>query len=899
MPLLSPLAQKSMRIHKLGHAFAALLIATASTAVLSSFTPSLGGVQVVAQAVDAKIAEADKLLRQGNEQGKTSQFNAALQSFQRALSIYREIKDRKGENAALNNLGIVYRSLGDYHKAIDYQQQSLKIARELKNREREGNALGNLGSTYLSLGDYPKAIDYQQQSLKIAREINDRLEEGHSLGNLGLAYYALGDYPKAIDLYQQALKIVREIKDREGEGGVLGNLGITYNALGDYPKAIEYHQQSLKIAREINDRLGEDQSLGNLGITYFCLGDYPKAIDYQQQSLKIAREINDRLGEGHSLGNLGLAYNALGDYPKAIDLYQQYLKITIRIKDRHGEGTVLGNLGNIYDTLGDYPKAIDFQQQSLKIKREINDRKGEGDALGSLGNIYDTLGDYPKAIDFQQQSLKIAREINNRLGEGYSLGNLGLTLYKQGNLKLAESTLFDSIKVLESLRGRELKDNEKVSISDTQRNTYVTLQKVLIALGKNNAALEIAERGRGRAFVELLASKISPNSQQSPTPSTIAEIKQVARTQNATLVQYSIIGDYFKIKGKQPSKESELYIWVIKPTGEVIFRKSDLKPLLQQQNTDLDKLVTSTRVSIGARGRGLLGGSDVVANLASQPKHLQQLHKLLIEPIADLLPKNENERVTFIPQGSLFLVPFPALQDNNGKYLIEKHTISTAPAIQVLDLTHQQKQKVTGKEVLVMGNPTMPRVGIPPNDHQLLPLGGAEKEARAIAALFKIKPILGNDATKDALLKKLPTARIIHLATHGLLDNPTQGIPTAIALTPTANDDGLLTLAKILDLKINADLIVLSACDTGQGTLTGDGVIGLSRSLISAGTPSVIVTLWSINDTATSELMTDFYQNLQDNPDKAVALRKAMLKTMKQYPNPINWAAFTLVGETQ
>lgn len=454
---------------------------------------------------------------------------------------------------------------------------------------------------------------------------------------------------------------------------------------------------------------------------------------------------------------------------------------------------------------------------------------------------------------------------------------------------------------MESLRGRELKDNEKVSISDTQRNTYVTLQQVLIAQNKNNAALEIAERGRGRAFVELLASKISPNSQQLPTPPTIAEILKIAKTQNATLVQYSIIYDNFKVKGKEQFNESELYIWVIKPTGEVIFRKTDLKPLWQKDNTDLATLIDNSRELIGVRGRGIqvTYNPNGAKNPAQGNQNLKQLHRLLIKPIEDLLPKNENERIIFIPQRSLFLVPFPALQDNNGKYLIEKHIISTAPAIQVLDLTHQQKQKVTGQEVVVMGNPTMPRVGIPPNDYQLDSLGGAENEAKAIAALFKIKPILGNDATKDALLKKLPTARIIHLATHGLLDDPTQGIPTAIALAPTANDDGLLTLDKILDLKINADLVVLSACDTGQGKLTGDGVVGLSRSLISAGTPSVIVTLWKIPDTATSILMKDFYQNLQQNPNKAVALRKAMLKTMKQYPEPINWGAFTLVGEAQ
>ncbi len=730
-----------MRIHKLGHAFAALLIVTASTTVISSFASSLGEAQVVAQTVDARKVEADRLLQQGREQYQTSQFTAALQSWQQTLQIYREIKDRQGEVKSLNNLGNVYSSLGDYPKAIDYYQQGLKMAIEIKDRQGEGNALGNLG------------------------------------------------------------------------------------------------------------------------IAYYSLGNYPKAIDYQQQSLKIAIEIKDRKGEGHSLNNLG----------------------------------------NVYSSLGDYPKAIDYYQQGLKIAREIKDRLGEGNALSNLSTSYDSLGNYPKAIDYQQQSLKIAREIKDRLGEGVSLNNLGSTLYKQGNFKLAESTIFEGIKVYESLRGRELKDNEKVSIFEEQSRSYRTLQQVLIAQNKTDAALEIAERGRGRAFVELLAGKISPNSQQSPTPPTIAEILKIAKTQNATLVQYSITKDAFKVKGKEQINESELYIWVIKPTGEVIFRKTDLKPLWQKDNTTLASLVGNSRELIGVRGRGIsvTYNPNGTKNPAQGNQKLKQLHQLLISPIADLLPKNENDRVIFIPQGSLFLVPFPVLQDKNGKYLIEKHTISTAPAIQVLDLTHQQKQKVTGKEVLVMGNPTMPRIGIPPNDYQLGSLGGAENEAKSIATLFKIKPILGNDATKDALLKKLPTAGIIHLATHGLLDDPSKGIPTAIALAPTANDDGLLTLDKILDLKINADLVVLSACDTGQGTLTGDGVIGLSRSLISAGTPSVIVTLWTIPDRPTSVLMTDFYQNLQLHDDKAVALRKAMLKTMKQYPDPKNWGAFTLVGEAQ
>ncbi|MEB3219977.1 MAG: CHAT domain-containing tetratricopeptide repeat protein, partial [Nostocales cyanobacterium 94392] len=588
-------------------------------------------------------------------------------------------------------------------------------------------------------------------------------------------------------------------------------------------------------------------------------------------------------------------------------------KISQKINDRRGEMAGLNNLGIAYRNLEDYPKAIEYQQQSLKIAQEIQDRKVQGNALGGLGNIYYSLGEYPKAIEYQQQRLKISQKINDRIGEGAALNNLGLTYYKQGNFKLAESILFEGINVLESLRGRELKDNDKVSFFDTQSSIYRILQSVLIAQNKTDRALEIAERGRGRAFVELLASQISSNPrEQLSNPPNIDQIKQTAKAQNATLVQYSIITDDFKINGKQEWKESELYIWVIKPTGEVTFRRADLKPLWQKENTTLDELVTTSRNSIGARGTNFRG-IDVSYN-PDAPKatnKLKRLHELLINPIADLLPKNPNDRVTFIPQSSLFLVPFPALQDKDGKYLIEKHTILTSPSIQVLDLTRKQRQRIgskpiEGKNTLIVGNPTMPKVppkiGDPPE--QLSPLPGTEQEAKAIAKLFKTQSLTGNQATETEVTQRLPQARLIHLATHGLFDD-VQGLNSSIALAPSPGNkgnekgDGLLTAGEILDLKLNAELVVLSACDTGRGKISGDGVIGLSRSLITAGVPSVLVSLWSVPDAPTAELMTEFYQNLQKSPDKAQALRQAMLTTMKQHPNPVDWAAFTLIGEAE
>ncbi len=477
-----------------------------------------------------------------------------------------------------------------------------------------------------------------------------------------------------------------------------------------------------------------------------------------------------------------------------------------------------------------------------------------------------------------------------------------------------------------SLRvGNGSNDAHKISSFTEQASSYRLLLKTLVAQNKTDAALEVAERGRARAFVELLESRLSTSRgaqgdtlrQMSVAPPTIEEIKRIAKEHKATLVTYSIIYDDVEVQGKQQTQESDLYIWVIQPTGEVAFRRVDLKPLRQQQNTSLSDLVVSTRESIGLRSGGTVSNVEKRQTKATRifavpkgslkvfpraeerhTKGLQRLHQLLIQPIAELLPSDPNARVVFIPQGELFLVSFPALQDAAGKYLIEQHSILTAPSIQVLDLTRQQQQSRGSGESLVVGNPTMPSLPPAPGEkpQQLPNLPGAEREAKAIAQLLNTQALTGKDATKAAVLEKMPRARIIHLATNAIVDTQ-RGISSALALAPSGNDNGLLTAEEILDLKLKAELVVLSGCDTGLGKITGDGVIGLSRSFIAAGVTSAIVSLGNVSDEATAFLMTEFYRNLQQNLDKAQALRNAMLVTMKQHPHPKDWAAFTLVGE--
>jgi CHAT domain-containing protein len=226
--------------------------------------------------------------------------------------------------------------------------------------------------------------------------------------------------------------------------------------------------------------------------------------------------------------------------------------------------------------------------------------------------------------------------------------------------------------------------------------------------------------------------------------------------------------------------------------------------------------------------------------------------------------------------------------------LIERHTLSTAPSIQTLEFTQALAQRPKmQKGIVVVGDPKMPIVeGV-----SLIPLPGARQEAINIAQIFQTQPLLGEQATKSTVLQQIKTAKILHLATHGLLDNVRDDMPGSIALAPSGQDNGLLSSGEIFDLKLNLDLVVLSACDTGRGKLTGDGVVGLSRSFFAAGTSSVLVSLWAVNDGSTNALMSEFYRQLQTEPNKSKALRQAMLKTRERYPNPIDWAAFTLIGE--
>jgi len=856
---------------------------------------------------------------------------------------------------------------------LQVSAQSESVA--LKQEYAEGvnaSAVDHLmqqGNQAYQSGQLEAAVKFWQQAHTGYEKHQNRAGEAIALANLGAVYVALERYRDAIAALEAFLPLAYSWGNRQGEAQALGNLGIAYKELGNYDQALQSHRQAGKLMRSLGDRAGLGQVLVNLGNVFEALGDYENATIAYQQSLNLAQQRGDRAGEGVAQGNLGGVYANLGQHEKAIVAQTNSLALAKATGNREGQASTLINLGSVYHVRSDYKRAIGYYNEGLAIAQQINSRKRTAEALGSLGLAYEDLKDFPKAINYYEQSVAIAQQLNDAQLEGLTLNNLGHALFGAGRLADAEQRLRSAIQLLDALRPG-LNDTYKASIFDTQIYTYNLLQQILLAAQKPEAALEITEHGRARAFVELLAQRLprggsevarsvdagdgsEPNDQEpnqppgannsllAVQPITIAAIKAVARQQNATLVEYAIVpDDDFKVQGKQRAREAELLIWVVQPTGEVAVRRVDLKPLWQNGVTLVDvvrlaRCLTPQPIcrDLAQKVRGLGSVEPPQATPTSpsssarldqrrQQPGLRKLHQLLIEPIADLLPRSPSARLVFIPQEALFLVPFVALQDANSNYLIENHTIVTAPAIQVLELTRKQRERqVNSREqffssptpnqqstpgTLIVGNPTMPSVSPAPGEppEPLPPLPESEKEAIAIAQLLGTQALTGNQATKASILKQLPAARLVHFATHGLLEYGSQsasleglGVPGAIALAPSNADDGLLTTSEVLNLRLTAELVTLSACDTGQGRITGDGVIGLSRAFIAAGVPSVIVSLWAVPDAATAKLMTTFYQTLQQQPDKAQALRQAMLITIKDYPDPVDWAAFTLIGE--
>jgi tetratricopeptide (TPR) repeat protein/CHAT domain-containing protein len=904
--------------------------------------------------------EAATLNNIGYVYGKTGQYEQALSYYQQALAILREIGDRLGEGTTLNNIGAAYHSVGQYQQALDFNQQALAIHQELGDLSGEAISLVNIADVYISQGQYQKALDNQQQALAIQQEIGDRAGQATTLADIGLVYNNLGQYEQAmnyvqqaLDIYrelgqqsgeavtinnlagiyvglgqyeqgmnyfQQALAIHKEIGDRSGEGSTLNNIGYVYGGTGQYEQALSYYQQALAIHKEIGDRSGEGTSLNNIGTVYDDLGQYQSALNYYQQALAIHKEIGDRSGEATTLNNISLVYNELGQYQSALNADHQALAIFREIGERAGEATLLGTIGGVYYSVEQYQQALSYYQQALAIHKEIGDRSGEGTSLNNIGLVYYSLRQYPEALDYYQQSLAIAQEIGDRTQAKTILGNIGVLYDEQDDNVQAMSYYQQAIEVIESIQG-DIKIRElKTSFASQQVDIYERLINLLWDNGHFQEAFNYVERARARAFLDGLAGGAVDF--RAGANSTGLEREQLLKAEILSLHT-----ELVKLRNRPQDEwdtdaiaavRSELSrletdyaqlltdIKLLNPEVSSLVSVNvasldDIQRLIDEDTTLLEYYVSPDRtfvfiitnstfeplaleVSLDDLTHTVATFRDFANLDDTYPTNLKQLYSWLITPLKDRL---KTPLVGIIPHGVLHYLPFAALTDG-ASYLSDDYSLFTLPSASVLRFI-QEKRKPESNTVLALGNPTT----------DLPSLHFAEQEAESIAKLYRTQALLGTTATESSVWDNARKVAILHLAAHGEY-NSNNPLFSAIHLAGDTQNDGRLEVHEVysLDLTAATNLVVLSACETNIGAVSaGDEVVGLNRAFLYAGTPTVISSLWNVDDAATALLMERFYTHLRAGMSKGEALRQAQMDVRGEYPHPYYWASFVLTGD--
>ncbi|CAH3184240.1 unnamed protein product [Porites lobata] len=821
-------------------------------------------------------------------------FQKAIEYHERHLKISKEVGDRAGKGKACCNLGNAYHCLGDFQKAIEYHERHLKISKEVGDRAGEGIAYGNLGNAYRNLGDFQKAIEYYERRLKISKEVGDRAGEGRAYGNLGNAYDSLGDFQKAIEYHERDLKISKEVGDRAGKGKAYGNLGIAYRNLGDFQRAIEYHERVLKISKKVGDRAGEGKAYCNLGNAYVSLGDFQKAIEYHELGLKISKEVGNRAGEGKAYSHLGNAYHRIGDFQKAIEYHERGLKISKEVGDRAGEGKAYGNVGNAYDSLGDFQKAIEYHERHLKISKEVGDRAGEGKAYCNIGNAYHSFGDFQKAIEYHERGLKISKEVEDRAEEGGTYFNLGNAYHSLGEFQKAVQYYKNSIIAFDHIRRNLISNDDwKITLKSTYDHINLRLWELQFTEGKVIEALLTADQGRARALNDLLEFKYGLKGLRPEIGTLSSRPSDFASYLPPNTVFMGI-------------SEGGIVFWVNEKGKDIKTRRTEVGISITTYFQSLLETI-GMRAHVNCEDRSLSNPSDKKlaeersSNPKSRPcvetKSLQTLYNVVIDPIRGLLYSDE---IVIVPDGPLCLAPYAAFMDMKLKYLCETFRIRLLPSLSSLQLIQNCPADWHSKTgALLVGDPWVQEVVY--EGKVLEQLIWAKREVQMIGEILQTEPLVGKQATKDEVLRRISSVGLVHIAAHGKMETG------EIALAPNttrssvnpAREDYLLTMKDVLKAQIRARLVVLSCCHSGRGEVKSEGVVGIARAFLGAGARAVLMSLWAIDDEATMEFMKVFYQELVHGRSASEALNKAMksMRESEDFSAVRYWAPFVLIGD--
>ncbi len=849
--------------------------------------------RAIAQTSNQQKQEADLLRERGIEEYKTSQFQAAIESWQKSLAIYRQIDDSVGIIKSLNNLGIGYASLGEYQKAIASFEESLGISQETNDTTEQTYILHNLGGLYSLQSEYQKAIGIYQQSLAVFQKTDNQLGVASSFNNLGIAYKSLGQYYKAIEFYQQSLAIFEAIDDYTQTAKSLNNLGELHSLLGQYQQGIELYQQSLQIFKEKQDHSGVASSLNNLGIAYKSLGQYQKAREFYQQSLAISQKINEPAEVAKTLNNLGEVYYLQKEYQQAKKFHQQSLVIKKDIGDRSGIASSFNNLGEVYRSLGEYQKAIEFYQQSLAISQELGERSEEGITLSNIALLLEEQKQPELAIVFYKQSVNVREAIrkdNQKLSQAQrqSYTNTVADDYRRlADLLLQQDRILEAQQVLDLLKVQELDDylyNVRGSEETAQGVVERSSEKMIwqgteekldqaIALGKELSKLDSikpnsirtdAQKQRIREIRKLQEEIIKEFQAFLNSPEVQKQIVQLRRKTEGEDFDLEQYAQTLQDNLEQLQQDAVIiYPLVLDNRLELVLITADSPPIHKSVEVKREEL-----------NQAILQFRKVLQTPYNNPKvSARKLYNWLIKPLEEHLATAGAKTILYAPDGQLRYIPLAALYDGK-QWLTENFRVNNITALSLTEInTQPQADLEIFAAAFTKGQHTV-KAGGEEHTFRGLPYAGVEVENLAELIPETIK--LLDDQFNKETISDMNSYSVVHLATHAAF---VVGEPEESFIV--FGDGTHATLRDIKNWNLpDVDLIVLSACETGLGDILGDGkeILGLGYQMQNTKAKAAIASLWQVNDGGTQALMNAFYVALQGNDiTKAEALRQAQL----------------------
>jgi tetratricopeptide (TPR) repeat protein len=880
-------------------------------------------VAVSAQVSPGELLKAADAIR---ERGTVAAAREALPRYEEVLAAARTAGDRRVEALALNNVGLVHLTLGDRPKALGLLEQALALHRTAGNTRGMATTLTNLADVENQLGNKPKAIAYLTEALPLREQIGEPREHARTLTQFGAVYYSLDDIPKALDYFTRALPLWRAAGDAIGEGATVHNLASAYEARREFQRAIDAYHQAIALHRAAKYRAGEGNTLNNLARLYQSLGEYDRALAVFRQSLDIHRAVGNKVGEATTLTNIGSIYSSLGDLDRALDHFNEALPLRRAASDRAGEALTLTNVGRVYVARRQFQDAIDLYTRVLELHRAVGSRRGEALALTYLGAAEAGVGKVEAAIARFDAAARIQREIRDERGEAATLFARARTEAAVDRLDAAREHLAAAERIAESLRGAAPGLDLRMSYFASVQDYFELDVELLMRMHAREPggrwaaqALHAVERARARGLLEMLAdSRIE------------------TRTADATEAPAAAALDAEAIQHRLLDRDTLLLEYQLGETRSFLFAVTP---------SSIDTYELPSRAAIEDAVRAYHRAARTADGGAAAHDASLALARMLLDPAAPRIAGSR--RLAIVASGALQIVPFAALPAPAVKgrtaagpqtrattaAIIDDHEVVALPSASALEALRREvpRRAAADRTLLVFADPVFrpDDVRVKTNGatestaasrslddlteatdpSRLSRLIGSRRESAAIASLLppaSVDRLLDFSANRSAALDAgISRYRVLHFATHAFVDTAQpqmSGIVLSMVDRHGAAQDGFVRLRDIFTLRLNADLVVLSACQTALGKdVRGEGVLGLARGFMHAGVPRVVATTWKVDDAAAAELMKRFYGGMfgAKKLTPAAALREAQLALRRQprFSAPYYWAPFVLQGE--